>query len=134
MKILKVLVTTFLLVSGFASAHSGLKTSTPKNGAMLAQSPEVLTLEFSADVRLVKLKLMDISGTEIKLTTKPGKVFTSMFEIPVPALTTGNYQVNWLAMGKDAHKMTGKFSFMVHASTEGITQQKSDGHSKHSHD
>ncbi|WDD99055.1 copper resistance CopC family protein [Thalassomonas actiniarum] len=133
MKVFKVLTAMILVtVSTLAAAHSGLKASMPANGAMLNHPPQVLSLEFVSDVRLVKLKLTDEAGKTIKLGSKPDKAFSSKFQLPVPDLAVGSYQVNWLAMGKDAHKMTGEFSFMVHSSSK--KPATDDGHSNHNHE
>ncbi len=45
---------TFL--SSLVSAHSGLKNSTPENGAMLKKLPEQVILEFTSQVKLIKLQ------------------------------------------------------------------------------
>ena len=79
------------------------------------QSPEDLMLEFSMPVKLVKVQLTDQSGEPIKLINKPSKNFETNFNIALPVLDMGSYKVKWIAMGKDAHKMKGDFTFMVHA-------------------
>ncbi len=116
MKIFKIAaILTLALISNFVSAHSGLKHSTPENGAMLNQPPENLILEFTMEVKLVKVQLTDQSGVTIKLINKPSKNFETNCSIALPMLDTGSYKVKWIAMGKDAHKMKGDFTFMLHA-------------------
>jgi copper resistance protein C len=115
MKIFKTLaVLTLALLSNLAVAHSGLKHSMPANGAMLNQLPEELMLEFTMPVKLIKVQLMEQSGEAIKLINKPSKNFETTFNIALPMLDAGSYKVKWLTMGKDAHKMKGDFSFMLH--------------------
>ena len=115
MKIFKtVTVLSLVLLSSLASAHSALKNSIPDNGAMLTKLPEKVMLEFTMPVKLVKLQLGNQSGEQIKLITTPSKKFDTAFSITLPILDTGSYKVKWIAMGKDAHKMKGDFSFMVH--------------------
>ena len=134
MKIFKIAaILTLALLSNLAIAHSGLKHSTPANGAMLNQSPENLMLEFSMEVKLVKVQLTDQSGVEIKLIKKPSKNFETNCSIALPMLDTGSYKVKWIAMGKDAHKMEGDFTFMLRAPEMEKMPNSSDGHN-HSHD
>ncbi|WP_157823166.1 copper resistance CopC family protein [Psychromonas sp. MB-3u-54] len=114
MKIFKMIaILSFLVVSNLAIAHSHLKNSFPKEGEQLNQSPEDFTLEFTAQVKLVRLQLTDQSGNSIKLNAKPSKDFKAAFSIALPVLETGSYKVKWLAMGKDAHKLQGDISFKV---------------------
>lgn len=121
-------ILTLALLSNLANAHSGLKNSTPENDAMLNQPPEDLMLEFSMEVKLVKVQLMDQSGEPIKLMNKPSKNFETTFSLALPMLDTGSYKVEWIAMGKDAHKMKGDFSFMLHAPEMKKMPGSSDGH------
>lgn len=129
MKIFKIVaILTLALLSNLASAHSGLKYSTPENGAMLNKSPEDLTLKFTVQVKLVKVQLMDQSGEPIKLMSKPSKNFATTFNIALPMLDTGSYKVKWIAMGKDAHKIKGGFTFTLHAPEMKQMPCCSDGH------
>ncbi|MFT7053223.1 MAG: methionine-rich copper-binding protein CopC [Psychromonas sp.] len=128
MKFFKIVaILTLALLSSLASAHSGLTHSTPENDAMLNQPPEDLMLEFSMEVKLVKVQLTDQSGEPIKLMNKPSKNFETTFSLALPILDTGSYKVKWIAMGKDAHKMKGDFSFMLHATEMKKMPSNSDG-------
>lgn len=130
MKIFKmVAILTLALLSNLVSAHSGLKFSTPGNAAMLNKSPEELMLEFTMDVKLVKVQLIGQSGEPIQLMNKPSKNFETSFTIALPKLDTGSYKVEWIVMGKDAHKMKGDFSFMLHAPEMKKMLSSPDGHS-----
>lgn len=130
MKIFKmVAILSLALLSNLASAHSGLEHSTPENGAMLNQPLEDLMLEFTMPVKLVKVQLTDQSGELIELTNKPSKNFETSFTIALPMLATGSYKVEWVTMGKDAHKMKGDFTFMLHAPEMKKMLSSSDGHS-----
>ena len=128
MKIFKIIaILSLVVLSNLASAHSSLKHSIPKDGAMLNKPPEELILEFSSQVKLVKLQLVEQSGKPIKLNSKPSKDFEITFSIVLPMLDAGSYKVKWIAMGKDAHKMKGDFPFTVQASTMKNTPANSDG-------
>lgn len=130
MKIFKmVAILTLALLSNLASAHSGLKHSTPENGAMLNKLPEDLMFEFTMPVKLVEVQLIDQSGEVIKLINKPSKNFETSFNMALPMLDTGSYKVEWIAMGKDAHKMKGDVTFMLHAPEMKKMPGNSNGHS-----
>lgn len=129
MKIFKMIaVVTLVLFSTLASAHSGIESSTPKNGAMLNQPPEALMLEFTMPVKLVRVQLTDQSGESIKFTIKSTDNFETIFNFTLPKLDANSYKVEWMAMGKDAHKMKGDFSFMLHAPEMKKMLNNSDGH------
>ena len=117
MKIFKIIaILSLLALSNLASAHSRLKHTSPKHGAMLNKPPEELILEFTSQVKLVRLQLMEQSGKSIKLKIKPSDEFENTFSITLPMLDKGSYKVEWIAMGKDTHKMKGDFPFTVNAS------------------
>ncbi|GAW96572.1 MULTISPECIES: copper resistance CopC family protein [Colwellia] len=126
MNTIKLLLTiTLLFISSSVLAHAGLKTSLPKDGAMLMASPKVLQLVFTKDVRLVKLTLADKSGALLPIEFKPSTTAASSYKLVLPNLPSSNYQVNWTVMGMDAHKMKGKFTFMVHgAATKVMNNHK----------
>ncbi|MCJ8296336.1 MAG: copper resistance protein CopC [Colwellia sp.] len=135
-KILILLTVTLLTISSSVLAHAGLKNSLPKDGAMLMASPKVLQLIFTKDVRLVKLILANKSGSLMPIEFKPSTKSSANYSIALPGLPSSNYQVTWTIMGKDAHKMKGKFSFMVHGqtNTKGMKQHKDNpSNGKHSH-
>ena len=114
MKIFKIAaILSLLLLSNLASAHSVLKSSAPENGAMLNKLPDELMLEFTLQVKLVKLQLIEQSGKAIKLMAKPSKDFDTTYSIALPMLDSGCYTIKWVAMGKDAHKMQGDFTFTL---------------------
>lgn len=110
------LVLLSALMSSLVSAHSGLKNSIPENGATLNKAPETLQLEFKTPIKLVKLQLIGESGKVINLIKSPNKTFNNIINVELPALNIGNYEVKWMVMGKDTHKMKGTVSFMVHSS------------------
>ncbi|NRA54287.1 MAG: copper resistance protein CopC [Gammaproteobacteria bacterium] len=102
------------MFSSAVSAHTGLKDSTPASNAMLMMTPKQLALEFSSEVRLVKLYLRNSKAEQIKFDFKPSAKGMKNFNYQLPKLATGNYRVDWMIMGSDAHKMTGYYTFMVH--------------------
>ncbi|MCW8995769.1 MAG: copper resistance protein CopC [Psychromonas sp.] len=118
MKIFKIIaILSLLLLSNLASAHSHLKLTFPEYGATLNKPPEELIFEFTSQVKLVRLKLTTQSGKAIKLERKPSKEFETTINITLPSLDSGSYNVKWMAIGKDTHKMEGDFIFTINASS-----------------
>lgn len=114
MKLVNFLAATLLLVSSSVFAHTSLKSSLPADKAMLDKAPTELTLTFGAKVKLIGLSLVDSKGTKVALDFKPAKEMQASFTQKLPVLKPENYTVDWVMMGQDTHKMTGKFGFMVH--------------------
>lgn len=102
------------LFSASASAHVGLASSTPQDGAVLSESPTALTLTFSGEVRLAKVMLHSANGKMHPLDFSMSMTPKATYEIGVNSdLAADDYTVYWTGMGDDGHKMSGEFSFKV---------------------
>lgn len=124
MKFLKtIIIASALTISASALAHTGLKSTYPANEQMLEAAPKQITLNFGAAVRLMKVTLMDGDHKDLEMEFKPSAKADTTFKIAAPELPIGEYMVSWTSMGKDGHKMTGDFSFMVHG--EGMAHDNS---------
>jgi methionine-rich copper-binding protein CopC len=125
-----------LVVLCFASnalAHAGLEKSIPAANAMVDAAPPELVLEFENPIMLMKLTLTDkMKGTAIDLNFKASSTLVETHKFPLPKLENGHYVVNWTAMGKDGHNMSGEFAFMV-GSMKGMktTETKHDDMKEH---
>ena len=114
MKILNIIITISLLMLSVATAaHTGIKSTSPKNQATLEKAPETLNLSFKSDVRLMKVKLLDTNDKTVDLHFKPSLKADMSFSVDLPELAVGIYKANWVSMGKDGHKMKGSFAFTV---------------------
>ena len=120
---MKTLLSMFLLTALFLStssyAHTSLKTSMPKNNAMLMSSP----------VRLAKLTLNSQNGEPVDFNFSPSMESSTFFNYDLPTLSPGNYTAQWMLLGEDGHKMDGSFDFMVHGSKS--MQDDKKAHSQH---
>ena len=114
------LLTTVFGVVLTANAHTGLKESTPGDGAVVRTAPEQVRLEFNAAVSLVRFELHDHDGAEIALEFKPSTDAMAVYQVPVAHLAAGSYHVEWAAIGEDGHTVTGEFGFTIdpHAEME----------------
>ncbi|WP_346837542.1 copper resistance CopC family protein [Microbulbifer sp. SAOS-129_SWC] len=113
--LIKILALGTLIFSAAVSAHTHLESSTPADGAQLAQSPEQLQLHFAKAVRLMHVSLEEKSAGQVKLAFMPGAVAAKDISLPLPALQPGEYTVSWATMGGDGHKVSGTFSFVLGA-------------------
>ncbi|WP_242208570.1 MULTISPECIES: copper homeostasis periplasmic binding protein CopC [unclassified Pseudomonas] len=114
-------LTSGLLLSSLAQAHSKLLSSSPAEGADGA-APGKIELHFSENL------LTQFSGAKLVMTEMPGMAHSpmpmkakvsagsdpkSMLITPLSPLPTGTYQVEWRAVSSDTHPITGNVTFKV---------------------
>ncbi|MGQ9425874.1 copper resistance CopC family protein [Gilvimarinus sp. F26214L] len=107
---LAILVLCLLSLPVFAHTH--LEETTPKADAVLEKAPSQLVLRYGDPVNLVKLDLTR-QGVAVALEFKPTTRPIAEYEIPLPSLTPGQYQVEWRALGADGHLLQGKWQFQI---------------------
>ncbi|MBA5686388.1 copper homeostasis periplasmic binding protein CopC [Rugamonas apoptosis] len=104
------------LASPFAAAHASLKSSNPAAGATVDASPNEVTLTFNEKVEpaFSSITIADSQGKNV--APDKAKVDASnpaILRLPVPALASGTYTVNWAVAGHDGHRRKGDFKFSV---------------------
>ncbi len=112
--VIKFLSVITLIFSSATFAHVKLQSSVPADNAMLATSPQVLTLSFSKKVRLVKVLLTNNQEEQVNFGFKPTQEASKEFSWQIPLLSPATYNVEMIFLGGDGHKMKDSFSFMVH--------------------
>ena len=113
-KLIKYLIAISFVFSSSVAAHVSLKSSTPADNAMLMEAPQTLSLEFSKNVKIVKLSLENNQGEKIKFGFKPTKEAGTDFSWDLPELAPANYSIEMIFIGKDGHKMKDSIRFMIH--------------------
>ena len=103
-----------LAISASSWAHVGLKEASPAQDAILMESPNDLSLTFSAKVRLIKLSVSTDTQSLVEFGFTPSAEASVMYESQLPNLLPGSYDVNWVALGEDGHKMSGQYQFTLH--------------------
>jgi methionine-rich copper-binding protein CopC len=94
-------------------AHAKLQSSSPADKAQLSAAPNNLTLTFSEAAQLAVLKLVR-DGKEIPVALDKGAKAGTTFTLTLPALTPGNYTVQWSALAADdGHVTKGSFTFSI---------------------
>lgn len=109
-----ILLGAFVASISIASAHTGLRASTPANQATVDTPPAEINLVFTGPVRLVKVELVS-AGEVVPTEFKPAAEAVAEYVIATPSVKSGNYTVNWAAIGADGHTVSNSFSFVVSA-------------------
>jgi methionine-rich copper-binding protein CopC len=104
-----------LVAAGTCMAHAKLLSSSPADNARLTEAPKTLILKFSEAAQLAVLKLAR-DGTEVPVPLDKGAKAGQTFTLTLPALSPGNYTVQWSAIAADdGHVTKGSFAFSIAA-------------------
>ncbi|GAA6165486.1 hypothetical protein NBRC116590_31900 [Pelagimonas sp. KU-00592-HH] len=107
---------TLALVSTLATsafAHSRVDTTTPENGAVVAEVPAEISLDFAADIRLTRVEMTHQDHPPVRLDLGGQTSFERKFTLPLQGMGNGIYRIEWRGLGEDGHAMQGKFMFTV---------------------
>jgi methionine-rich copper-binding protein CopC len=107
-----VCLVTAVVLQLAANAHTGLRETTPENGAIIKSAPTEINLTFSADVKLIKLELMGV-GHEMPTSFEPNTNAQASYTFATPGMHPGKFTVIWAAIGADGHTLTDSFQFEV---------------------
>lgn len=112
MKTLLTLSLISVLATG-AFAHSRVETTTPKNGAVIAEVPAEISFNFAADIRLTRVEMIHQDHPSVRLDLGDQKSFDQEFTLPLLGRGQGTYRIEWRGLGVDGHAMQGEFTFTV---------------------
>ena len=112
-----------------ALAHSPLSNVSPGDGATIEDAPTGISMVFKSPAKLIKSELLKEQATTNKsllgslfgndggeVVPLPNAILMEASEtdvIPMPEITSSDYQVKWRAMGEDGHVIEGDFAFTV---------------------
>jgi copper transport protein len=99
-----------------AFAHASLLGSEPADGAVLAETPKALKLDFNEPVSPLVLRLIGPDGQA--LTPKVTAENSTLTLVP-PALRRGSYALSWRVISADGHPVGGAVLFSVGAPSSG---------------
>jgi methionine-rich copper-binding protein CopC len=98
-------------------AHPHLKAgSPPVNGTVNAAVKELrLTFSETVSPQVSGVKITDSKGTVIPTgLSRPDSKNGKQLVVPLKtALKAGKYQLSWFAVGKDMHRVQGRYAFTV---------------------
>ncbi|MEZ5220330.1 MAG: CopD family protein [Ilumatobacteraceae bacterium] len=119
-----VALATLQVGSGTASAHNTLLSSSPADGAQLAESPAQISFVFDlpAPLDTASAELIDATGVRTDLTgLVHGPAGETEIVAPLPPELNGAVTVRWRLVGPDGHPITGRVAFTVNAPTTTLT-------------
>ena len=101
------------LTATLALAHSKVNSTTPADGAAVAEVPKAVSLTFGKPIRLTRVDMthMDHPTVQMELGGQTG--FATDYSLPVQDMGKGPYQIKWRGLGADGHAMQGAFTFQV---------------------
>ncbi len=100
-----------LVVSTAAFPHTALVGSLPTDKSRV-RAPAAIELHFSEAARVTALTMQKGKDAAVDIKPLPAKAAKDV-SVPAPALTAGDYVVNWRAASDDGHVVSGKFGFTV---------------------
>lgn len=117
--LLALLAATTLLfavpVSGIASAHDQLISSSPVEGEEFEQAPTEATLRFSAEMIEIgaEIALQNVDTAETVELPDAFEIDYDTLTQPLPELPAGAYAINWRVVSQDGHPISGTINFTV---------------------
>ena len=108
-----VLAAALCLLAPAASAHSKAMATNPGDGAVLAEAPTEVILNFTNPIRLTRIALTHMDQSPIALEPTDQRNFETQFVLPIVGRGTGTYRISWRGLSQDGHVMRGEFSFRV---------------------
>jgi copper transport protein len=116
----------FLALSGEATAHAMLQSSSPADGAVLDGSPARIALRFNEPVVPVALRVVDAAGRTLHGPDGARTEGDAGVELDLPApLANGRYVVSYRVVSADTHPVAGSIVFSVGTGTGDV--QVDDG-------
>ena len=123
------LLSFFILIPFYASAHSPIASTKPKDGSSLHEPPKKIEIIFKSPATLIKLDIWKVTSSDSKSmlknlfsTVEAQKISlkndfikkeTTNHSIDLPFIDIGTYDVKWRAISQDGHIIKGKFSLKV---------------------
>ena len=112
-KVVLFLLFIFVLFSNQAFAHTSLEDSTPKDGEVITEPIQELTLLFETKVEETSsINVLNSNGESVALgnfVIEDGEMWATFLQ----PLENGDYKVEWKIIGADGHPIEGEFSFSV---------------------
>ncbi|HEV7456451.1 MAG TPA: copper resistance protein CopC [Roseococcus sp.] len=98
-----------------ARAHSEVIASAPADGAVLASSPERISLRFTAPMQITSLRILDFAGREQSLQrqgSRTAAVTEAQATLASP-LPPGAFRIEFRGISADGHVGGGAVNFLI---------------------
>jgi copper resistance protein C len=103
----------FSLPLAFAHAHPKVMDPVPDSAVA---SPAKVTITFSEAVeeKFSSISVTDEQGKKVSKTSSQSVAGDpKTLTLPLPTLTPGKYQVHWVSVAADGHRLEGEYKFNV---------------------
>ena len=104
------------LSAASAFGHGKLEQSAPPADAVLAAAPKQISLRFNEALETSFSKISVSPAGNASAIASGGAADASdarSLVLPLPALSSGEYQVHWSVMTHDGHKSRGDYRFRI---------------------
>jgi len=108
-------VAAALVLPGAAFGHATLLHTYPANGAVLANAPAAITVEFDDSVRVAGGNAVVDNETQSSVLAGKATARGRDLRIPLRPLADGAYSVRWSIVSEDGHREEGVLAFAVGA-------------------
>jgi methionine-rich copper-binding protein CopC len=115
LRALAVAATLLLVPASVASAHTPLKSVTPKKNSTQHRAVEEVRATFKAKMQTGIITITTSSGSTVALKSS-GLISSNkavIRAVPKTALGSGTYKVSWRARAGDGHSEKGSWTFKV---------------------
>lgn len=103
---------TLVLEVGPASAHAGLSSSDPEDGARLQAVPSTITFRFTENIGTAFLAVTAPDGSTLQ-TSEPRAVDRSVTADVADPGQRGTYSASYRVVSADGHPVSGTITFTV---------------------
>lgn len=105
--------------TGRSLAHATLVEATPQPGTTLAEPPEEIYLFFNERLSGGTIEIFGANFEEfLSEPVEATGEYSRELRTPCPSLPDGTYTVNWKAISRDGHEISGSFQFGVRTATQ----------------
>ncbi len=117
-KITLAIASIFLMTSALiplAMAHVKAKETNPESGAVLTETPTVVSIQFTGPAKLISLELTGSNSELVKIDVSEATSVDGLVTVQIPPLSSDGYTVSWRALSIDGHPANGSFTFEISA-------------------
>jgi len=114
-KFVRLFLTSTLVMSAAAHAHTHLEKSIPADKAVLDKSPTEVMLHFSEPTKVTAISWQRKGESEQHKLGNLPKDPSAHITVALETLLPGEYTLEWRALGDDNHVMKGTLHFTVSA-------------------
>ena len=101
-----------VFTAGGTFAHTSVASTNPKSGSVLEASPPVIEIQFHEETRLTSAVVVEPGKAPRKLAYTPTGAAT-VFKIADAALGPGRSEIQWKALSKDGHVVSGSLVLVI---------------------